>query len=261
MKNIHVLPTEKPSRVYHTNTDKLGFSSYYLNDNRQTMKNQNIYITFDEEIKDGDYALQFHYGKISIVKCDYQNKSVINNKSLDLYATKIILTTDQDLIKDGVQAIDDEFLEWFVKNPSCEKVLINKLYEYPTKIHIGYKIIIPKEIGFKMENGKRTETFYSKEEPTIEEEYTSQDFLNEVCWNNSKQETLEEAATNYTIDFATMSAFKLGAKWQQEQEKNKYSEAIDIFEYILEYDDGVGIALGYNSRVMIERFIKQFKNK
>jgi hypothetical protein len=35
---------------------------------------------------------------------------------------KIILTTDQDLIKDGVQAIDDEFLEWFVKNPSCEEV-------------------------------------------------------------------------------------------------------------------------------------------
>jgi hypothetical protein len=39
-----------------------------------------------------------------------------------------------------------------------------------------------------------------------------------------KRETLEEAATNYTIDFATMSAFKLGAKWQQEQDKNKYSE-------------------------------------
>jgi hypothetical protein len=45
-----------------------------------------------------------------------------------------------------------------------------------------------------------------------------------------KRETLEEAATNYTIDFATMSAFKLGAKWQQEQDKNKYSEeeVIDI---------------------------------
>jgi hypothetical protein len=39
---------------------------------------------------------------------------------------KIILTTDQDLIKDGVQAIDDEFLEWFVKNPSCEEVEIKK---------------------------------------------------------------------------------------------------------------------------------------
>ena len=31
-----------------------------------------------------------------------------------------------------------------------------------------------------------------------------------------KEETLEEAADNYTIDFATMSAFKLGAKWQAE---------------------------------------------
>jgi flavorubredoxin len=35
---------------------------------------------------------------------------------------KIILTTDGDLIKDGVQSIDDEFLEWFVENPSCEEV-------------------------------------------------------------------------------------------------------------------------------------------
>jgi hypothetical protein len=34
---------------------------------------------------------------------------------------------------------------------------------------------------------------------------------------HTKQETLEEAATNYTIDFATMSAFKLGAKWQAER--------------------------------------------
>jgi hypothetical protein len=41
-------------------------------------------------------------------------------------AKKIILTTDQDLIADGVQAIDDEFLEWFVKNPSCEWVEVEK---------------------------------------------------------------------------------------------------------------------------------------
>ena len=60
---------------------------------------------------------------------------------------KIIITTDQDLIKDGVQAIDDEFLEWFVKNPSCESVdigtsLLNGKdgYGYYGK----YKIIILK---------------------------------------------------------------------------------------------------------------------
>ena len=35
---------------------------------------------------------------------------------------KVILTTNKLLIKDGVQAIDDEFLEWFVANSSCEHV-------------------------------------------------------------------------------------------------------------------------------------------
>ena len=39
---------------------------------------------------------------------------------------KIILTTNKLLIKDGVQAIDDDFLEWFVKNPSCEFINIEK---------------------------------------------------------------------------------------------------------------------------------------
>ena len=74
---------------------------------------------------------------------------------------KITLTTDQDLINDGVQEIDDEFLEWFVKNPKCEFIeVIDKLryfnidelrerhlnglpYIYHEKI--GYQIIIPKE--------------------------------------------------------------------------------------------------------------------
>jgi hypothetical protein len=39
---------------------------------------------------------------------------------------KVILTTNKLLIKDGVQQIDDTFLEWFVENPSCEEVGIEK---------------------------------------------------------------------------------------------------------------------------------------
>lgn len=35
---------------------------------------------------------------------------------------KVILTTNKLLIKDGVQAIDDEFLKWFVVNPNCKHV-------------------------------------------------------------------------------------------------------------------------------------------
>jgi hypothetical protein len=68
---------------------------------------------------------------------------------------KVILTTDQDLIENGVQAIDYEFLQWFVKNPSCESVEVESVEvedyvgfaghtSYPT-FHSEYKIIIPKE--------------------------------------------------------------------------------------------------------------------
>lgn len=55
----------------------------------------------------------------------------------------------------------------------------------------------------------------------------------EVYRNFNKQKTLEEAAESYTIDFATMSAFKLGANWQEEQDKQDK----DIF-YLNGYVDG-----------------------
>lgn len=62
---------------------------------------------------------------------------------------KIILTTNKLLIKDGIQAINDDFLEWFVKNPSCEEVeVIQEQYtqNYHKDIWFNrYKIIIPKE--------------------------------------------------------------------------------------------------------------------
>ena len=67
------------------------------------------------------------------------------------YDFKIILTTNKLLIKDGVQAIDNEFLEWFVKNPSCEEVEVKmnqgRYFDYGGNVHItnAYKIIIPKE--------------------------------------------------------------------------------------------------------------------
>jgi hypothetical protein len=68
-----------------------------------------LFITSDEEIKEGDYRLN--------IQRDYYKKAdkeglVYYNKRNDVFK-KIILTTDQDLIKDGVQAIDDEFLKWF----------------------------------------------------------------------------------------------------------------------------------------------------
>jgi hypothetical protein len=147
MKNIHILPTDKPTGIFES---KNGLHFSIIEKIRYgEFKGSHIYITNDEEIKEGDwfYDLDTKYVKV--------NQSW-KNSNLDLNGKKIILTTDPDLIKDGVQAIDDTFLEWFVKNPSCEYVEVeddliqvyprsgrdaggNERYEYI------YKIIIPQE--------------------------------------------------------------------------------------------------------------------
>ena len=102
MKNIHILPTDKPSRLYIDNKGK-----YNLEIGQVDFKTfQNINITNDEEIKEGDW---FSHKQINYLK-------ISNSTARPMDAKKIILTTDQDLIKYGVQAIDDEFLEFIVKN-------------------------------------------------------------------------------------------------------------------------------------------------
>ena len=146
MKNIHVLPTEKPSILYAKDDNyKLANSTmamdWYISS--AGYKPYNIYITSDEEIKDGDW----------MIRGNEQPTLVTPNFFWDFGVRyyKIILTTDQDLIKDGVQAIDDEFLEWFVKNPSCEFVK-TKYIKTPDAVFRDrdvpygyYQIIIPKE--------------------------------------------------------------------------------------------------------------------
>jgi hypothetical protein len=90
-------------------------------------------------------------------KCSFTG-DILKNRN-GQYAYKVILTTNDLLINDGVQAIADTFLEWFVKNPSCEFVEINKEYlsntgewkevllpsEWEVDTKFRYKIIIPQE--------------------------------------------------------------------------------------------------------------------
>jgi hypothetical protein len=110
MKNIHVLHTDKPSILFYLNsTLRLEFITV----ERKT--NQHIYITNDDKVKEGDWCLWLSMNKV--IKCE--DSSLRDRQDM---VKKIILTTDLDLIKDGVQYIDDEFLEWFVKNSSCEEV-------------------------------------------------------------------------------------------------------------------------------------------
>jgi hypothetical protein len=101
-----------------------------------------LFITSDEEIKEGDWY--FDGTDLVHKKTKYNDALVDGNKN----AKKIILTTDFRLAPD-VQKIDDEFLEWFVKNPSCEEVKVENVYK-TASINFGnqfnyYKIIIPKQ--------------------------------------------------------------------------------------------------------------------
>jgi hypothetical protein len=178
---------------------------------------ENIYITSNEEIKDGDWFLT---DDKRVEKCapDWRARE---------WHKKIIITTDQDLIKDGVQKIDDEFLRWFVKNPSCEEVGVETFEVedyvgfaghtgYPT-FHNEYKIIIPKE------------------EPKQSVQEYEQQGLEKYSYE-LKQETLEEATKiavklSEHLDAKEQAFFIAGfqecAKWQQER---SYSEE-DMMDY------------------------------
>jgi hypothetical protein len=199
---------------------------------------QHIYITSDEEIKEGEKCITFGSDK-----CKGQLDTFQSNVMYSRKPHKIILTTDQDLIADGVQAIDDEFLEWFVKNPSCEEVKVkNVISKYFDCVRYIYKIIIPQE------------------EPK-QDEYTSQDFINEISWNKSEKETLEEAAKRTyqkglqdDIDLSFYDGVKLGAKWQSERmySEEELKNAIEI---------SVAKALGVMSFTINEESFEQFKKK
>jgi hypothetical protein len=151
MKNIHVLPTDKPSRLHFDSKLFLSTNPQISRKINSIVEGRNIYITSDEEIKD----VRPHDGKWQLETGQILNK--FPNYLTDLSECKlVIMTTDQDLIKDGVQAIDDEFLEWFVKNPSCEEVGVEKTQYNPVfdeddlsydgmTAYYNYKIIIPKE--------------------------------------------------------------------------------------------------------------------
>jgi hypothetical protein len=149
MKNIHILPTDKPTYLYEME-GKLHLSDKFEKGN-EFWHNQNIYITSDEEIKEGDWFIDDNrIFKCNDIKIGYWNFGESNNSDAICSefrkheienCKKIILTTDQDLIADGVQAIDDKFLEWFVKNPSCEEVEVEKGYRGVDLFN--YKIIIP----------------------------------------------------------------------------------------------------------------------
>jgi hypothetical protein len=111
---------------------------------------------------------------------------------------KIILTDNTDLIADGVQPIDDEFLEWLVNNPACEFVKVDLI---PVNT-FGSEVTV---------NGYGFDKFIYK--ITIPQE-------------EPKPETLEQVAEKWYSPFGfypdPKQGFIAGAEWQAER---MYSES------------------------------------
>jgi len=144
MKNIFIIPTDQPSRLvkikdtfFITSSVDIPGGTFY-----------NIYITSSEEIIEDDYCYD------NFLKSVFKANSIMGVKT-QCTSEKIILSTDPTLIADGIQAIDDEFLEWFVKNPTCEFVETQKTQHVSYETNYNgrttplykwvYKIIIPQE--------------------------------------------------------------------------------------------------------------------
>jgi len=211
MKNVHILPTELASRLayYQESTSYNKPILQLVNTTSSDYSYQNIYITSDEKIKEGDYFIALD-GSNDIYKANKVWLDIIKENPNP--SQKIILTTDQNLIEDDVQAIDDEFLEWFVKNPSCESVEVEKVSVMNDRFILNYEIIIPKE------------------EPNQD---TMSEAIKQVIDNQLKQETLEEE-TLTKIKFVLScgndsQAIRLLEQYGDWKQKRSYSEEEVIF--------------------------------
>ena len=146
MKNLHVLPTDHPSRLRYNIKTRIWELNEFHKYHTDIKSTHNIYITSDEDIKMQDWCITAKGNLLQMIEGDTALGFAL------LGCKKIILTTDQELISDGVQKIDDKFLEWFVENPSCEEVEIKHItkeyivdqdaYGYDVNY---YTIITPKE--------------------------------------------------------------------------------------------------------------------
>ena len=216
MKNIHVLKTDKQSRLLKDLVDKTYQLKKEVSYGNRFELSLNIYITNDEEIKEGDYVYSTSQD-YNIQKVSKGLEKAYNDVE---HYSKIILTTDKDLIKDGVQAIDDEFLEWFVKNPSCEYVDLIGLRKEKGYEFLGYEIIIPKEEPYERTIQSISLSEVDKEELKQNNIEQFQECIKSLDNIFKEQETLEEVAERLYPNYQ-QEIFIKGAKWQSER---MYSE-------------------------------------
>jgi hypothetical protein len=223
-KNIWLLPTKNPSRLWINNiTDKIELSDY-----SDVFGALTIYITSSEKPKEGEYGLGFAEGTQSSFVFKHEGFNIDKLNTLCENTQKIIIASDEKLIANGVQRIEEKFLQWFVKNSSCDYVEVKKV-EHLT--NMPYRTILPQEetkqdlekeifeleqeldipSHLKFHNSKKEPNFYEKlkeyfnttPREKVLEDWNKSAHLNNVgptvdeFLKNSDEERLKDAAENY----------------------------------------------------------------
>ena len=201
----------------------------------------NIIITSDEEIKDCYVLTDLD----KIIKVDESNEEQWH----EFNCKKIILITDEQLIKDGVQSIDKPFLVWLINNPNCEEVQVYyDLIEFEFEKHSPrkkYIIIIPKE-----KHKRKIDTCYNfnKEIGCVQ--------LDCRC---EKEESKFEKSIENTINFMNIA----NAMFSKKEEPKQYTseeepkQGIDIQEFEKKANE---IIANVGKKETIEQAAKEYEN-
>ena len=190
MKNLHKILSSEPTKKGDIAVG-IGLR-IWDGEGEAPHHSYNLYITKNEAIKKGDWVFNEMYNEVY---------KIPDNDELVPYESKIILTTDEKLISDGVQPIPNDFLEWFIDNPKCEEVEV-KMENYYASGALQpnlwqYKIVNPKE------------------EPTIEE---AKIMYSEAEVYNILQEAMKD---NYTCELENHYSgdYRNLKKWFEQNKK------------------------------------------
>lgn len=144
MAKIVLVPTDEASKLHYFSGNKEGLY-LYKEDNviprNPYCKNQLVYIISDDSIRENDWCIDM-------------NKEVFQHLihfPISIGQRKIIMTTDAKLIANGVQKIDNSFLEWYILNPTRSDIEVNLVKyinsSFPRDYYEKFKIAIPNNIS------------------------------------------------------------------------------------------------------------------
>jgi hypothetical protein len=248
MKNLYLLPTDKPSRLQQFEGTN-GVEFQLCSKDEFFNKGVNIHITNDEEIKTNDYYIT---GKFV-----WQMKYPQWGEEGQGDCKKIILTTDQDLISDGIQAIDDAFLNRFVESPDFDEVEIIKEPKNFFNLSQGWEYII-----YLLDESQYYEAKKNNKKAIINAMYEAHSNRKKLNKLEPEQKCTcdDNSSCNYCEEQESIQILKEAKEQAMELTSNK--EDIEHLEWLYNRMLNVhGENENYDYMIRFKNIIDKFKNK